>query len=156
LRDDIRLIITETHHAIERKISLLKQFIKLEHDLNNSLKIDFDNEPADILHHIDYIISEINIQDYIISGLNDRFRGKTGKHLSASELQNYVDCEGMIKALSVLRIDEKRLISDISDLRRINVDIMKNLKEDILKDANELRSIRHIEINLSKDPQSDS
>jgi hypothetical protein len=156
LRDDIRLIITETHHALERKISLLRQFLKLEHDLHNSLKIDFDNEPADILHRIDDIISEINIQDYIISGLNERFRGKTGKQMSVSELQNDEDCDGMIAALSVLRIDEKRIISDISDLRRINVNIMKNLKDDILKDADELQRMGNLEINLSKDLQSGS
>jgi len=154
LRDDIRTIADETARALDRKNTLLTRFLAKEHELNSFIKTDFDNEPLLIIEEENDLIGLINIQDYIISGLNDEFRSRTGKNLSGAELQSFADEDGRLDAIEKLRAEGKRLISEISDLRSINNGIMDRLKKEILKDAGELKRMMELEIDPPKDCQS--
>ena len=154
MRDDIRTIADETARALDRKNTLLTRFLAKEHELNSFIKTDFDNEPLLIIEEENDLIGLINIQDYIISGLNDEFRSRTGKNLSGAELQSFADEDGRLDAIEKLRAEGKRLISEISDLRSINNGIMDRLKKEILKDAGELKRMMELEIDPPKDCQS--
>ena len=154
MRDDIRTITDETARALDRKNTLLTRFLAKEHELNSFIKSDFDNEPLLIIEEENDLIGLVNIQDYIISGLNDEFRSKTGKNLSGAELLNFADEDGSLDAVEKLRAEGKRLITEISDLRRINNAIMNRLKIEILKDAGELKRMMELEIDPPKDCQS--
>ncbi len=154
MRGDIQFIVGETSLAIQRKISLFNSFLAKEHELNSFLKTDFEDEPLHILESEDNIIGEINIQDYIISGLNDEFRKKTGKNLSAAELTNFADTDGKFEKLSELRREEKRIVAEISAMRKINNELMNMVKTEILEDAEELKRMRELEIDIPKDSPS--
>lgn len=154
MRDDIKSIVAETKLAVERKIALFNRFLAREHELNTFLKTDFDNEPLLIMESEDDIIGEINIQDYIIAGLNDEFRKKTGKNLSTADLSQYPDDDGTLTELEKFRKDEKALVAKISTLRKANNELMESIKKEILSDAGELKRMRELNINYTKDSRS--
>ena len=151
MRDDILSIVVDTTLAIERKITLFNRFLAKEHELNSFLKTDFENEPFLIIESENDIIAEINIQDFIISGLNDQFIKKTGKNLSTPELAQFVDVNGKLAGLAKLRSEEKRIVEEISELRKINSELMNTVKKELLEDAVELKRMRELEIVISKE-----
>lgn len=152
MRDDISDLVILISTETEKKIELLREFLARERELNSILKTDFDNEPVAILDSENSIITQINMQDYKISQLNDLFQKKTGMSLSSCST-GYKET-GIIAELQSIRSRGKKIISEIAEIRKINLELMEHAREGLKKDADEIRRIIELNIDYPKDLQS--
>lgn len=153
MRDDILSIIRDVIVAHDEKISLLKELLAEEHHLNSVLMIEFDNEPLIVMDSQNNLINSINLQDFRIAELEEKFHKKTGIQLTSSADGLCSEDYDRIREVDKRRKQEKKILTDIMNLRNKNVLIMEKIKSATLKDADELKKIMELDPDYSDDAE---
>lgn len=146
MRDDIEGILEAVYSQMQKKNSLLKEFLIAEHELNSSLKTDFDNEPVRILELEQELITAINLQDYELAQLGDSFLKKTGIKIISAGADRYSDEDQRLSKIHSLRVAAQKILKEISSLRSINIELMETIKRESLHDADDLKRMSELDM----------
>ena len=155
MRDDIKTLFTDLIKHLNLKKELLHTLLEKEKTISSLLK--YNNETEDdvkkIIEDENYIIDEINVEDYNISHIRDEITRRYGFDFKKIFIKGYKSAEDEIIDYKNEILIQEQIISDMIKLKKENNNNLENYADDLKVQIEELAGIERLRYVI-KDLQS--
>ena len=143
MRDDIKILFTDLIKHLNLKKELLHTLLEKEKTVSHLIKYNNDTEDdvKKIIEDENYIIDEINAEDYNISHIRDEITRKYGFDFNKIFIKDYKSPEAEITDYKNEIMLHEQIINELIKLKKENHRNLVKYAEDLKIQIGELESI---------------